>query len=327
MGEAAGDAQGTVGRRRRTERDDGARQPAQRGRGGHERRGAALAVGAGRARRPSVRVWQAPRAVPGLGAGRHHVASAARRPNTAPHDRRPDRRAARAEATGRVPARAPDAGSRRPGHRSHAPRRSCATRWPTPAGLWRTPPGPRVGGRHLQAPARRRRDGGSTRPRQLRAPRGAGPAGRRALLAPGQDLHRGRRGPDDGDPRPGVVSAPLGRQRALRRGAAAPVPARTAGSTCATRTSPPTRGPRSRRSSTSSACRATAPFTDDRTARLHPNHIVAGNPSRFTTGDVTIRSDDAWTREMPLRDQRLVAGLTLPLLFRYGYVGRGKARS
>ncbi len=64
------------------------------------------------------------------------------------------------------------------------------------------------------------------------------------------------------------------------------------------------------------------PFTDARTARLHPNHIVAGNPSRFTTGDVTIRSDDAWKREMPRRDQRLVAGLTLPLLVRYGYAGR-----
>ena len=69
------------------------------------------------------------------------------------------------------------------------------------------------------------------------------------------------------------------------------------------------------------------PFTDDRTARLHPNHIVAGNPSRFTTGDVTIRSDDAWTREMPRRDQRLVAGLTMPLRLRYGYGGRGEAGS
>ena len=71
--------------------------------------------------------------------------------------------------------------------------------------------------------------------------------------------------------------------------------------------------------------RAATPFTDDRTARLHPNHIVAGNPSRFTTGEVTIRRDDAWTREMPRRDQRLVAGLTLPLLLRYGYTGRGDA--
>ena len=68
--------------------------------------------------------------------------------------------------------------------------------------------------------------------------------------------------------------------------------------------------------------RATTPFVDARTASLHPNHIVAGNPSRFTTGEVTIRSDDAWTREMPTRDQRAVAALTLPLRVRYGYVGR-----
>ena len=64
------------------------------------------------------------------------------------------------------------------------------------------------------------------------------------------------------------------------------------------------------------------PFTDARTARLNPNHIVAGNPSRFTTGEVTIRRDDAWKREMPRRDQRVVAALTLPLRMRYGYLGR-----
>jgi hypothetical protein len=64
------------------------------------------------------------------------------------------------------------------------------------------------------------------------------------------------------------------------------------------------------------------PFLDPHTARLHPNHIVAGNPSRFTTGDVSVRPDVAWQREMPLRDQRLVASMTLPLLMRYGYVAR-----
>ena len=64
---------------------------------------------------------------------------------------------------------------------------------------------------------------------------------------------------------------------------------------------------------------AATPFVDAHTARLHPNHIVAGNPSRFTTGDVRIRPDDAWEREMPLRDQRVVASMTLPLLLRYGY--------
>lgn len=65
-----------------------------------------------------------------------------------------------------------------------------------------------------------------------------------------------------------------------------------------------------------------APFVDDHTARLRPNHIVAGNPSRFTTGEVSIRRDDAWQREMPLRDQRLVASMTLPLLLRHGYLRR-----
>ena len=67
---------------------------------------------------------------------------------------------------------------------------------------------------------------------------------------------------------------------------------------------------------------AVTPFVDARTARLYPNHIVAGNPSRFTTGEVTIRSDDAWKREMPLWDQRVVAALTLPLRMRYGYMDR-----
>jgi hypothetical protein len=65
--------------------------------------------------------------------------------------------------------------------------------------------------------------------------------------------------------------------------------------------------------------RAETPFTDDRTAQLRPNHIVAGNPSRFTTGAVTIRSDDAWKHDMSRGDQRLVASLTWPLRARYGY--------
>jgi hypothetical protein len=68
--------------------------------------------------------------------------------------------------------------------------------------------------------------------------------------------------------------------------------------------------------------KAPTPFIDERTALLHPNHIVAGNPSRFTTGEVTIRSDDAWRREMPRRDQQAVAALTMPLRVRYGYGGR-----
>lgn len=52
---------------------------------------------------------------------------------------------------------------------------------------------------------------------------------------------------------------------------------------------------------------------------LHPNHIVAGNPSRFTTGSVTLRVDDEWRSRLPRRDQLLVQLATGPLMMRYGY--------
>lgn len=66
------------------------------------------------------------------------------------------------------------------------------------------------------------------------------------------------------------------------------------------------------------------PFIDDHTVELGPNHIVAGNPSRFTTGTVAIRSDDEWKRRMAPRHQRLVTALTLPFLKRYGYPALGR---
>jgi hypothetical protein len=55
---------------------------------------------------------------------------------------------------------------------------------------------------------------------------------------------------------------------------------------------------------------------------LGANHIVAGNPSRFETGPVAVRADDEWRRRLPRRSQLLVALLTMPLLRRFGYVGR-----
>ena len=70
---------------------------------------------------------------------------------------------------------------------------------------------------------------------------------------------------------------------------------------------------------------AETPFTDDHTVLLHPNHIVAGNPSRFTTGSVTIRADEEWRRSMARRDQRLVELLTMPLMLKYGYPLRHQA--
>jgi hypothetical protein len=65
------------------------------------------------------------------------------------------------------------------------------------------------------------------------------------------------------------------------------------------------------------------PFEDVATVSLRPNHIVAGNPSRFTVGSVRIRVDEEWRTAMSRRDRLLVLGSTWPLLRRYGYPWRG----
>jgi hypothetical protein len=53
--------------------------------------------------------------------------------------------------------------------------------------------------------------------------------------------------------------------------------------------------------------------------RLGPSHGLSGNPSRFRSGDIVLRSDDSWTDQMPLRARSTVTALTLPLLAGYGY--------
>jgi hypothetical protein len=52
---------------------------------------------------------------------------------------------------------------------------------------------------------------------------------------------------------------------------------------------------------------------------LGPTHQVAGNPVRFRTGEVTVRPDEAWRRQMATRDRRVVDALTVGLRHRYGY--------
>ncbi|HEX5017416.1 MAG TPA: glycosyltransferase [Actinomycetes bacterium] len=61
---------------------------------------------------------------------------------------------------------------------------------------------------------------------------------------------------------------------------------------------------------------------DGDTLTLGPSHTVAGNPMRFVSGNVTIRSDETWRREMPTTRRRFVAALTLPLQHHYGYGSR-----
>ena len=64
-----------------------------------------------------------------------------------------------------------------------------------------------------------------------------------------------------------------------------------------------------------------SPFVAPDRVRLAPAHGVAGNPSRFTTGEVTLREDDAWRTELRRADRWRIDAVTWPLLLRHGYVG------
>lgn len=72
-----------------------------------------------------------------------------------------------------------------------------------------------------------------------------------------------------------------------------------------------------------------APLThlDGNQVTLGPNPNVGGNPMKLEAGPITIAQDDAWRRAMPRRDQRLVTGLTAPLLIAYRYPLRVRAGS
>ncbi len=60
-------------------------------------------------------------------------------------------------------------------------------------------------------------------------------------------------------------------------------------------------------------------FLDGDTLTVGPSHTVAGNPMRFVSGDITIRSDQSWRDDMPTSRRRFVSALTLPLQRHYGY--------
>jgi len=52
---------------------------------------------------------------------------------------------------------------------------------------------------------------------------------------------------------------------------------------------------------------------------LPQSHGLAGNPSRFQVGRISLRADEAWRLSMDRRTQRTVTMATAPLLVRYGY--------
>jgi hypothetical protein len=66
-----------------------------------------------------------------------------------------------------------------------------------------------------------------------------------------------------------------------------------------------------------------SPFADERVVEIGLHHTVSGNPDRFRTGAVEIRSDVRWMHEMTRLEQATVTALTLPLLPRYRYTLRG----
>ena len=64
---------------------------------------------------------------------------------------------------------------------------------------------------------------------------------------------------------------------------------------------------------------AELPLAGEREVKLGVSHTVSGNPNRFETGAVELRTDREWVSKMNPRDKALVTALTLPLLTHYRY--------
>jgi hypothetical protein len=64
---------------------------------------------------------------------------------------------------------------------------------------------------------------------------------------------------------------------------------------------------------------AEPPLVGEREVKLGVSHTVSGNPNRFETGAVELRTDREWISKMKPRDKALVTALTFPLLKHYGY--------
>lgn len=63
------------------------------------------------------------------------------------------------------------------------------------------------------------------------------------------------------------------------------------------------------------------PWVDDcELIASQPNHIFAGNPNRVERGAIRIRADEEWRSRMPREQQALVFALTLPALWKLGYL-------
>ncbi len=64
---------------------------------------------------------------------------------------------------------------------------------------------------------------------------------------------------------------------------------------------------------------AELPFVDDRAVVLDRNHVLSGNPIRFTTGAVRLADDSEWLDRQSLFDRAASTAIAFPLLRVYGY--------
>lgn len=64
---------------------------------------------------------------------------------------------------------------------------------------------------------------------------------------------------------------------------------------------------------------AMPPTWSGESLEIKPSHSVWGNPSRFASGLVAIRSDDRWKRELLAKHRRLVDAMTWGTRQRFGY--------
>lgn len=61
------------------------------------------------------------------------------------------------------------------------------------------------------------------------------------------------------------------------------------------------------------------PFTGEHSVRLSANHTIAGNPSRFSTGDMVLRDTGEWLGGQGVAARLVSTVVALPLLRHYGY--------
>jgi hypothetical protein len=61
------------------------------------------------------------------------------------------------------------------------------------------------------------------------------------------------------------------------------------------------------------------PFVDERTIRLSENHTIAGNPSRFQTGELVLHDKAEWRTQQDRASRWLATATALPFLRRYRY--------